>query len=342
MSTSTMAVKPSVARQMIVATMQCGLIPFLIGSPGIGKSEIYQSIADEGKLFLIDLRVSGSDPTDFNGFPDCNGKKATYLPFDTIPVVGDKIPDGYVGWLLLLDEYNSGSPAVHAATYKLLLNHMVGAHKVHPKVWICCAGNKETDNAIVNPLSTALQSRIVHIEMEPDLQDFLTWWSTKGLTHTIPAFLNFSNKNFHTFKPDHTDFTYACSRTWYFAGKFIDKLGLDNPLIRPLLNGTISQGVTSEYLQFCRIYKYLPTIAALEANPETIDVPVSPGTLFAIVGFIGSHVTMKNIDQVSKYISRLPMEFQVVCYRDIQRRSPDATRSAAFQKWALANHRELF
>lgn len=342
MSNSTMAVKPSVARQMIIAAMQSALVPFLIGSPGIGKSEIFQSIAEEGKLKFIDLRVSGADPTDFNGFPTGGTKKASYIPFDTIPVMGDVIPDGYVGWLLLLDEYNSGSPAVHAATYKLLLDRMIGAHHVHPKVFICCAGNKETDNAIVNPLSTALQSRMIHIEMEPNLQDFLTWWSTKGLTHTIPAFLNFSNKNFHTFKPDHTDFTYACSRTWYFAGKFIDKLGLDSPLIRPLLNGTISQGVTSEYLQFCRIYKDLPTLAALEANPETIEVPTSPSTLFAIVGFIGSHATLKNMEQLGKYIDRLPMEFQVVCYKDINRRNPDTTRSPTFKKWALANHRELF
>ena len=83
-------------------------------------------------------------------------------------------------------------------------------------------------------------------------------------------------------------------------------------------------------------------MAQLEADPEGISVPTSPSTLYALVGFIGSHATVKNLDQVGKFILRLPMEFQVVVFRDLNRRNPDVTRHPVFQKWALVNHRELF
>ena len=45
------------------------LTPMLIGSPGIGKSDIVKSVAKMHNLKLIDMRLALSDPTDLNGFP---------------------------------------------------------------------------------------------------------------------------------------------------------------------------------------------------------------------------------------------------------------------------------
>lgn len=330
------------AKAMVIATMQAGLVPFLTGSPGIGKSSIFHEIAKMGQLEIIDLRLSQCDPTDINGFPDLKGKKATYVPLDTIPIVGDEIPVGKEGWMLLLDEFNSASPAVQAASYKLVLDKMVGNHHLHPKVFICCAGNLETDNAIVNPMSTALQSRLIHIQMEADVESWLTWAMENNIDYRITSYLQFSPKNFYSFIPDHTDNTYACPRTWHFANKLIQKVTLNSPIIRPLLNGCISSPVASEFLTFCNIYKELPTIKELEASPETVNMPSAPSTLFAITGFIATHSTDKNLSQLAKYISRMPMEFQIVCWREMQQRNPDTCKHPVYQQWAVKNIRELY
>lgn len=45
---------------------QSKLVPFMKGSPGIGKSDIYKQIAKRFKLKLIDIRLSQCDPTDLN------------------------------------------------------------------------------------------------------------------------------------------------------------------------------------------------------------------------------------------------------------------------------------
>ena len=45
---------------------KAGIVPYLHSSPGIGKSSVYHQIAAEYKLFVIDWRGAGADPTDIN------------------------------------------------------------------------------------------------------------------------------------------------------------------------------------------------------------------------------------------------------------------------------------
>ena len=110
-----MQVTPSQATSMIAKYIQAKIVPMLTGSPGMGKSAIVKDIAKTYNLKLIDLRLSQCDPTDLMGFPSIQGQRAGYLPMETFPLEGDPIPEGYSGWLLFLDEFNSASIAVQAA-----------------------------------------------------------------------------------------------------------------------------------------------------------------------------------------------------------------------------------
>lgn len=335
-------VNVATATALIMAAIETGIVPFMTGSPGIGKSSIYHSIAERGKLKVIDLRLSQCDPTDLNGYPTIVNGKACYLPFDTIPIMGDKVPEGHNGWMLLLDEFNSANAEVQAASYKLVLDRMVGNHKIHPKVYVVCAGNLDTDNAIVNPMSSALYSRLMHLTLETDLKGWLQWANANQIDHRICSFLQFSPDNFYTFKADQIEDTYACPRTWKFASDLMKHVGDGYPHIRPLLAGTISPGVSAAFLTFCNIYKGLPSKAALLASPETVPLSDSPSTLFALTGFISSIADETNLEKLGKFIDRMPMEFQAVTWRSMNVRNPKINQSLVFQKWALKNGKELW
>lgn len=110
-----MQVKPSQAVSIIAKFIMAKLVAMLTGSPGTGKSSIIHSIAKTYKLKVIDLRLAQCDPTDLLGFPTISGERAGYKPMETFPIQGDEIPEGYTGWLLFLDEFNSASTAVQAA-----------------------------------------------------------------------------------------------------------------------------------------------------------------------------------------------------------------------------------
>ena len=328
-----MKVKVSQAVNLITAIIKAKLVPMLSGSPGCGKSQIGYKIAADYNLKIIDLRLSQCDPTDLLGFPSIRGNKAGYVPMETFPIEGDPVPEGYSGWLVFLDEFNSAPPAVQAAAYKLVLDRSVGIHKLHKNVAIMCAGNMETDNAIVQPMSTALQSRLIHMELEIDSQEWIDWASQAGINHQIVDYIKFKPQAVYTFKPDHTDQTYACPRTWEFLSKLIADTPPNNPDALPLYAGTVSEGVAREFITFCKIYDDLPKISQIVAAPETIKVPTEPSVQYAITGALAHNATSANLNQLMKFISRMPHEFQVITVRETTQRNKPLLQHPAIIKW---------
>lgn len=104
----------------IEKAIRAGVVPMVKGSPGIGKSSIYAQVAKKLGLKMIDHRLSTSAPEDLSGLPefftDADGnRRARFAPFDVFPIEGQTIPEGYIGWLLFLDEFNSAPKSVQAA-----------------------------------------------------------------------------------------------------------------------------------------------------------------------------------------------------------------------------------
>lgn len=338
------AVKYSQATEMLEATLRANLVPMIAGSPGIGKSAIVQQLAAKFKFKVIDLRLSQCDPTDLLGFPsiDKNGQKARYVPMSTFPIQGDELPENCNGWLLFLDEFSSADRSVQKAAYKLVLDRMVGEFHLHKKVGIICAGNLESDNAIVEEMSTALQSRLIHMELRMDPKEWLEWASGNDIDYRITSFINFKPKNLYTFKPDHEDKTYAAPRTWEFASRLLKQVDIDNPIFAPLLSGTISTGVAREFLGFLKVHQNLPTIQEILGNPSGLAMPTEPSVRYALAGSLAHNATTENLTELMKFITRLPTEFQVVCLREMIKRSPELFSHEATADWITTNASALF
>ena len=154
-----MSVSMKKAAEMVKQILSVNLVPFLQGSPGIGKSAIIKEVANGAKLKVIDLRLSQCEPTDLLGLPVLSEKKAKYKAFDTFPLEKDKVPAGYNGWLLFLDELNSAPRSVQVAAYKIVLDRMVGQEKLNDKVYIVAKGkiisietNEETGCTVTQDL----------------------------------------------------------------------------------------------------------------------------------------------------------------------------------------------
>ena len=76
--------------------------------------------------------------------------------------------------------------------------------------------------------------------------------------------------------------------------------------------------------------------------PETIKVPGEPSVLFALTGSIAHNATVDNLTNLMKYVYRLPVEFQVVCLREVIRRNKPLAAHAAVQKWISQSAADLF
>lgn len=344
MSNPTLEITPKAAPSLLMDAILAGLVPMLHGSPGIGKSDIAHGVAATLNLKLIDIRLGQCDPTDLNGFPakSADGKNSTYLPMDTFPLEGADIPTGFDGWLIMYDELPGASKAVQDAAYKILLDRMVGQHKLHSKVYQMAAGNLSTDKAIVNKMSTALQSRMCHLKLKVSPTDWFEWAISNNLDHRVISFLQFKPEELYNFDPDHKQFTFPCPRTWEFTSKLVKNWPQITYDKLPLVAGTISEGSAREFFTYCEIYKSLVTLEEILANPQGTPVPSEPSTLWAITGSIASRVTAEQLDKAMDYINRLPMEFRVNTMQQIIKRNPASMKHPKIMQWIATDGRALF
>lgn len=331
------------APELIMDVLKAGLVPMLTSSPGIGKSSISKAIAKKHSLKVIDLRLSQCDPSDLLGFPTTNESKTKsgYLPMNTFPIEGDPIPDGYNGWLLLLDEFNSAPLSVQAAAYKIVLDREIGTFKLHNKVAIIAAGNLSTDKAIVNRMSTAMQSRMTHLQMQITAKDWLEWATKNKIDYRVKSYIAYQPEQLHKFDPNHNDVTFACPRTWEFVSKIITPWSeIDSKKI-PVIAGTISEGSAREFFAFTEVFDRLPSFKEIMIDPKHAKVPVEPSTLYAITGMLSHNIKKSNIDTVMEYILRLSKEFQVITMQNVIRNDKSFLNYKSVQKWATYNSQEL-
>ena len=321
------------------------LTPMLVGSPGIGKSDIVKLTAKKHNLKLIDLRLAQSDPTDLNGFPTLqnDGTRMDYAPPTTFPLENlDEIPVGYEGWLLFLDEINAAPPAIQAAAYKLVLDRQIGSHNLHKRVAIVCAGNKATDKAIVNRLSTAMQSRMIHLNLMVDTESWLEWANTHNVDHRVISFIKFRPELLHKFNPSHADNTFASPRTWEFLSKIIVDKKEFTKTDHAVLVGTVGEGPATEFRAFCDVYKDLPTIEDMLENPTLVNIPREPGHQYAMTTLISHHANDDTIEALMIVAKKLPIEFQVVVLKDIYSIAPELKKNQIIQDWVSQNADKLF
>lgn len=302
------------AMDFIPRCMSSGLSVMLTSSPGMGKSDIIKQIAKEYNLELIDVRLSTIDPCELTGFPAINDGKASWVPMDIFPLENTPIPKGKHGWLLFLDETNSADLSTQKAAYKLFLDNQVGKYNLHPNVVIVGAGNLMTDNAIVSRMSTAMQTRLIHLELQISVEAWLTWAAKNKIDYRVCAYINRVPANLFKFDPRHDDKTFACPRTWEFLSKLITGIPTDDlKALLPLLAGTVSVGVATEFVNDAVVYSDLPTYPEILKAPTTAKMGKDPAALFGAAYMIAAFAVEKDMAKIMLYIQRLPTEFATIC-----------------------------
>jgi len=349
------------APKILTHVLRSRLVPSVTGSPGIGKSDIIREIAKELNLKVIDFRLSQSDPTDLNGFPSLNEDRTRshYAPPANIPLKGDVLPikvletdeakaEKYSGWLLFFDEMNSAPLSVQAASYKIILDRLVGDTPLHENVAMICAGNLATDKAIVNRQSTAMQSRLIHFNLSVEVDSWIIWARKSKIDHRIIAFIQFRDELLHNFDPNHDDNTFPCPRTWEFASNLIQGMSQIQITDLAYLIGTIGEGAAREFFAFAEIYAALPTYDMMINNPKNVKIPIDsdgivedPGVIYAMTALIGSKAKSEHITALLELMERFPLEFQVITLQNIIAKDIDFKKLPEIRAWMAANATDL-
>ena len=323
---------PRQVKAFVTDVIYAGLVPFVQSSPGTGKSSVMRAIAREEGLCLIDHRLSTSAPEDLSGLPRFNKEGyAEFAPFaDLFPIVGTEVPAGKNGWMLFLDEFNSAPKSVQAASYKLILDKMVGQKHLHENVVICAAGNLATDRAIVNPISTAMQSRVVHLMMQISFEEWLYDVALpQKYDARIIAYLSQYPSKLMDFRPDHNEKTFCCPRTWEFMNALIKGKPVTADKAA-LYAGTITSGVAVDFIQFTAVFATLVGINEILADPENCRIPQDNSSKWACIAAMMEKITDVSFTGLATYANRFPLDFRILFYRSCMVSHPTLRQHPAF------------
>jgi MoxR-like ATPase len=305
---------------------------FLWGPPGVGKSQVVAQVAKNLGMALIDIRAVLLDPVDLRGLPRISPEGvALWCPPGFLPGPAD--PDRGI---VFLDELNTAPPLVQAACYQLVLDRRIGEYRL-PEGWsVVAAGNRDSDRAVTHRMPSALANRMVHLDFEAGLDDWLAWAQCSGVRAEVIAFLRFRPALLHDFDPLSAARAFASPRSWEFVSRILDA-GPDSRVEYELYQGAVGPAGAAEFMGFLGVWRELPDVDEVLENPDSARVPGEPAALYALCEALGGQAGPETITALVAYADRLPPEFGVLLMRDAVCRDTGLVYSEAFSRWAGKN-----
>jgi len=310
-------------KELAKTALDANLSVLVLGHPGVGKSTLARELAQEYGLELIDIRLAHVEPSELVGvqLPDREtGKLVTYVP--------EWVPKDKPAFIFL-DEFNAGVSKLHqAAAYQIVLDRRAGKVKFHPETKIMAAGNLEEDNAIVTPLSQALNNRFVHFILEPDVECWLEWAKHAGISPVMRAYIHFRGIRGLYNNPGDTP-AFPSPRTIEWADRLYQiakKQKTKKEKIKALIASCIGEGDAVQFMQFESLYSQIDIQRVIQTGEiGTEDKHREPSFLYALTYGVASYVREKlepaKVKEFSsgivKFLKQINSEYVVLFLREI-------------------------
>jgi hypothetical protein len=325
----------------------------LWGPPGVGKSQAIRQLAEKlrartGKrVEITDVRLLLFNPIDLRGIPTANADKtlAVWLK----PKIFQMDESDRVINILFLDEISAAPQTVQAAAYQITLDRVVGEHKLPENCIIIAAGNRTTDKSVAYKMPRALANRLMHIEVESNLDSWRAWAVSHGINERVLGFLAFRS-NYLSSDSESDDLAFATPRSWEMVSNVLNYVNSDTDKVRTLISGLIGTGVAHEFCTWCRIYADLPSIADIFAG-KSPKAPTTTDGLYALVSSMTVYARQHRSDMravansIAYANARLPADFSTVLLKDYMFLEEDYKKKLMtvpeFQRWLQTKGRLL-
>jgi len=293
----------------------------LWGSPGIGKSQAVKKVSEllqerTGKqVNLIDVRLILFNPVDLRGLPVVDKEKESAIWLR--PEIFKMDNSDNVINILFLDELTSCPQSLQACAYQIILDRKIGEHKLPDNCLVLAAGNKIEDRSVSHKLSKALSNRLVHLEIEPNIDDWKQWAIQNKIDKRILGYLNFNNSYLFKFNPESSENAFPTPRTWEMVNKTLSIMDMDSAF--PFIAGSIGQSTAFDFFSYSKCFDKLPDIKSI-LDGKTDKVPKEPDINFALCSAIASKsliLNKKNLANLLKYSLNMLPEYAVLLFKDI-------------------------
>lgn len=318
-------------------SLSSSLPPVMVwGAPGVGKSTIVKSLAKEMGLGFVDVRLAQMESIDIRGLPlpDKEAHCVQWLPSSIFP------RDNSKGGIIFLDELSAAPKDVQVASYELILDRQLGGGDIYkvPSKWIIvAAGNRSCDRAVSTTMSSALANRMMHLEIEANAQDWVTWAVSHSIHPSVVGFIQFKPALLMSIDDQNLERGFPTPRSWERVSEMCKILKNEN-LLRKAVYGLVGVSAGQQFMEFHKIAKDLENVYDMMTDPKKkVVIPSRDDLKWALTSAMVYHIwrgkddaeTKKLIDGFIRISMELPPSFATMAMTQAREGTQHITKSMA-------------
>lgn len=223
---------------------------FLVGPPGIGKTQIMEQVARECQVGLVAYTITHHTRQSAIGLPFIEKKTyggqeyavTEYTMSEIVASIYNKIEEtGLREGILFIDEINCVSETLAPTMLQFLQCKTFGNHRIPEGFIIVTAGNPPEYNKSVREFDIATLDRIRRIEVEADFEVWREYAVDTGIHPAVIAYLDARRENFYRIESTVSGKQFATPRGWEDLARFIE--------VYEKLGKTVDREVAAQYIE---------------------------------------------------------------------------------------------
>jgi MoxR-like ATPase len=322
----------------------------LRGEPGIGKSSLLRSVAEQLGFDHAYIDVPNMDLGDI-AMPviDHDSKTTRYYPNARFKVHEGK------PLVIMLDEFSKGADPVKNMLHPMLekANPRLGDLSLSEQTVVFLTGNLTTDG-VGDSLKAHSLNRIVPVTVsKPTAEEWLDWAVPRGIEAEICAWVNqfphalasytdpAQSDNPYIYNPRKPQQAFVSPRSLETASNIVRTRKLNDPdAVIAALAGAVGEAAARDIQAYVEYSDQLPTWEQQVKMPDTTKVPTSPGACAITVFAAITRVEKNTITPFMQYLERFDPEWQAVFAINIAKTASKqaiAFSCKAFADWVAKN-----
>ena len=324
------------------------------GPMGSGKSSIMNLLREKhgDKYNYVTIDCTQWDVGDVQ-VPDVDKVAQVTRFIPNVLLVGDNGKP----MCILLDEYGKALRPVQNACLPIMLEHRVGAVKLHTGSMVLAATNLGAEG-VGDLLQPHARNRVSFIENRgPTNDEWIEWGMVNNVPASVLAWARETPQLFHSFKdvadprdnpyifhPKEQRRSFVTPRSLYLASiELRDDVRAevdDWDATLAAIAGNIGVRGAMDLVAFVQLADKMPAWKLVVAGPDAAPLPTDSALVLMVYKAV-AQVTRDTFPNVLTYVKRMPKEMQCLFAQHLLRirsKSSWAAENREFSKWVADNH----
>ena len=325
--------KTSQAARILRSAIQQGENILLVGSRGIGKTEV---VCQQAHALGMDISVSHpgtENPTNAQGFPwlSPDSDHASFKPYGVLWDVLQSTQPHVWFW----DDLGQAPSAVQAGYMQWAQGRRVGEHRLPDHVRIVAASNDRQHGANASMLEP-LKDRFTILSVEAQWEDWITWAAEHGVHEDVMGFIAFQPALLSPEEKKPNMENSPTPRGWHGVSKWCQTPNMNREDLLYATTGRVGPGAATEFLAFRQLKDKLPDLDNWIKHPDTVVMPPERNVQYAAGAGLLSRTDPTTWPNVAKILPKFhevgSIEVATFVLGAVLRKDKSLAETAAFSK----------